>query len=377
MTTKCLNWLNENPKGSPRLVLDLEEIKNNYKRFINSFVNIKPYYAVKANPNKKIISLLNNLGCYFDCASIKEIETCLKLNVNSNRISFGNTIKKEIDIKKAFSLGVNMYAFDCIEELKKISKSARGAQVYCRIQVPNGGAEWPLSKKFGCSPTLSQNLLIIAKELKLDPIGISFHVGSQQMSTKTWDKAISMASEIYKKMNKTGIKFDFLNLGGGIPANYKNCNDNILRYSKCIKNSIKKYFKEEIPKNLILEPGRFLVASAGIIEAEIILISDRNKKLNKWIYIDVGRYNGLAETEGEAIKYIIEAKGYNKYKTNNFVLAGPSCDSHDILYEKNLYKLPSNLKIGDRLRIFSAGAYTISYQSNFNGIKKLKEIILE
>ena len=125
MTNKCLKWLNKNVPPTPALVFDLEEVKSNYVKFVKSFKNINPYYAVKANPNKKILYLLNKLGSKFDCASIKEIQDCIKLNINPKNMSFGNTIKKSSDIKKAFSLGVSLFAYDCSEELEKIAKYSR------------------------------------------------------------------------------------------------------------------------------------------------------------------------------------------------------------------------------------------------------------
>ncbi len=375
MTKRCNNWLDKNFKDSPKLVFDLDEVERNFIKFTSNFGSIKPYYAVKANSNYKIIALLNHLGSYFDCASIKEIITCNKLKVKSNKISFGNTIKKSEDIKKAFKIGINLYAFDCEEELKKISYYAPKSRVYCRIQVPNGGAEWPLSMKFGCTPKLAEELLIKAKELNLIPIGLSFHVGSQQLSIKTWEKAINISSSIYKKFSNKKFKLNFLNIGGGIPADYKQCKFNFEEYAKNINLLISKYFNKVMPDEIIAEPGRFLVASAGVLECEVILIKNNNKE--KWLYLDVGRYSGLAETEGEAIKYKIEAVKNREGKKDKYIIAGPSCDSHDILYKKNLYTFSENIQIGDRIRIYPAGAYTISYESEFNGIKKIKEILLD
>ncbi len=375
MTKKCLEWLNSNTNSSPRLVYDLEKVKNNFNEFIKLFGAIKPYYAVKANPSKKILVLLNKLGSNFDCASINEIKICTELGISARKISFGNTIKKKDDIRKAFKLKVNLFAFDCEEELLKISISAPGSNVYCRLQVYNGGAEWPLSKKFGCSPKELEYLLLKAKKIGLNPIGLSFHVGSQQLSKLTWDKAIKISSRIYKKFKKKYFELSFLNIGGGMPADYDGKKIEIKDYAKNILNQINNYYDKAKPKNIIAEPGRFLVASAGILESEVILV--KKKKDVRWLYLDVGRYSGLAETEGEAIKYKIEFSKKNNIEKVKYVIAGPSCDSHDILYKKKLYKLPKNIKIGDRLRIFSAGSYIISYQSEFNGIKKIKEVFLK
>jgi ornithine decarboxylase len=353
----------------------LEKVKENFSQFIKLFGVIKPYYAVKANPSAKIVALLNKLGSNFDCASINEIKICTDLGISARKISFGNTVKKSDDIKKAFKLGVKLFAFDCEEELLKIRELAPRSNVYCRLEVYNGGAEWPLSKKFGCSSKELEYLLIKAKEIGLNPVGLSFHVGSQQLSKQTWEKAIKTSSQIYKKFKKKYFELGFLNIGGGMPENYDNKKIDIKDYAKNILDQINKYYDEVMPENIIAEPGRFLVAGAGVLESEVILIKEKEGK--RWLYLDVGRYSGLAETEGEAIKYKIEFSRKNKAKKVKYIIAGPSCDSHDILYQKKLYTLPKNIKAGDRLRIFSAGSYIISYQSEFNGIKKIKEIFLK
>ena len=375
MTKKCIEWLNNNTNSSPRLVYDLERVKENFSQFVKSFGDIKPYYAVKANPSVKIVELLNRLGSNFDCASINEIKICTDLGISARKISFGNTVKKSDDIKKAFKLGVKLFAFDCEEELLKIKKFAPRSNVYCRLEVYNGGAEWPLSKKFGCSSKESEYLLIKAKKIGLNPVGLSFHVGSQQLKKTTWEKAIKTSSQIYKKFKRKYFELSFLNIGGGMPVNYENKKIDFKDYAKNILSLIHKYYDEVIPENIIAEPGRFLVASAGVLESEVILI--KKKEDIRWVYLDVGRYSGLAETEGEAIKYKIEFYRNNKVKKVKYIIAGPSCDSHDILYQKKLYTLPKNIKSGDKLRIFSAGSYIISYQSEFNGIKKIKEIFLK
>ncbi len=378
MTDKCLRWLETKQPESPALVFDLSAVKKNFNFIKNLYKNIEVFYAVKANPNKKIIKLLNRLGSSFDCASIEEIKYCISSSVSPNNISYGSTIKKEVDIEEAFKLGVNLYAFDSYEELTKISKKAPGSYVFCRLMVANGGSEWPLSKKFGCSSKTAEKLIFKAKKLKLNPIGVSFHVGSQQLSIETWKKAIACAANVFKSLSKKDISLSFLNLGGGMPITYKKkiCDSKI--YSANILNSINQSFANLKPARIIMEPGRLLVADAGILETEVILVSSRNQNNKKrWVYIDVGRYNGLAETEGEAIHYQIKPKSSKKIKKENFVIAGPSCDSHDIIYQKKECFLPYNLKSGDKLRILSAGAYTTVYSSKFNGLKNITEYFIE
>ncbi len=378
MANKCLRWLDKKNPESPALVFDLSIVKKNFFNLKNMYKNIEVFYAIKANPNKKIIRLLNRLGSSFDCASIEEVKACISARVPTEKISYGSTLKKELDIEKAYNLGVNLFAFDSQEELLKISKKAPGANVFCRLMVPNGGSEWPLSKKFGCSYKTAEKLILQARELGLNPIGVSFHVGSQQLSLETWKKAIVYASNVFKDLSKKEIILSFLNLGGGMPTTYKNKIKNCKIYSSNILKSINDNFGNLKPVRIIIEPGRSLVADAGVIETEVILVSSRGQHCKKrWVYIDVGRYNGLAETEGEAIHYEIKAKASRKVKKENFILAGPSCDSHDIIYQKKDCILPSNLKSGDKLRILSAGAYTTVYSSNFNGIKSISEYFIE
>lgn len=221
MSNSCIRWLENNDLPSPIFVLDLSEVKRNFNRLKNLYTDINIYYAVKANPNIKIIELLNDLGSSFDCASIEEIKICIDNNVLPAKISYGSTLKKEIDIEKSFKLGVRFFAFDTFEELEKISRKAPGANVFCRLMVPNGGSEWPLSKKFGCNYKLAEKLLTQAKGMMLNPIGVSFHVGSQQMSQITWNKSITIAAKVFRSLAQKNIILNFLNLGGGMPANYK------------------------------------------------------------------------------------------------------------------------------------------------------------
>ena len=378
MSNNCLRWLDKNKPESPSAVYDLSIIEKNYLSLKRFFKDVEIFYAVKANSHKKIIDYLNKLGSSFDCASIEEILMCLNSNVSSDKISYGSTLKKEKDIENAYKLGINLYAFDSIQELEKIYKKAPGANVFCRLMVPNGGAEWPLSKKFGCNYKVAERLILKAKACGLNPIGVSFHVGSQQISLKTWNKAIELASRIFKNLSQKNIILNFLNIGGGIPATYSKKLISKKYYSSNIIKSINENFGNLKPSRIIMEPGRFLVADAAIIESEVILVSDRGKTKNKrWVYIDVGRYNGLAETEDEAIHYEIKAKGYKKFTKENFILAGPSCDSHDVIYKNKSCLLPRKIKIGDKLRIFSAGAYTTVYSSHFNGMKNISEYFIE
>src|SRR6202050_986005 len=181
----------------PCLVVDLEVVRDNYKTFAKALPDSRVFYAVKANPAAEVLSLLATLGSCFDTATVAEIEMALAAGATPDRISFGNTIKKERDIARAFALGIRLFAVDCSAEVEKIARAAPGAKVFCRILYDCAGAEWPLSRKFGCDPEMAVEVLDLAKRLGLEPCGISFHVCSQQRQGTAWDRALAIASRVF------------------------------------------------------------------------------------------------------------------------------------------------------------------------------------
>jgi ornithine decarboxylase len=372
MTEKILRFLDERRPETPCLVVDLDVVAENYEALRRHLPLAQVYYAVKANPAPEVVRLLARLGSCFDTASRPEIELCLASGANADRISFGNTIKKEADIAWAHAQGVTLFAFDSEAELEKIARAAPGARVFCRILVENAGAEWPLSRKFGCAPDMARTLLARAGALGLVPWGVSFHVGSQQTDVNQWDLAVAEAARLFRELADDGVELGLVNLGGGFPARYRSEVPALEAYANAVMGAMTRHFGNSLP-DMIIEPGRSMVGDAGVLEAEIVLISRKAfDDPRRWVYLDVGRFGGLAETEGEAIKYRI-ATPRDSSEVGPVVLAGPTCDSADIIYDKAGYELPVNLEIGDRVRILSTGAYTTSYAAvNFNGFAPLK-----
>lgn len=379
MNQKILNFISNNKIDTPYLVIDLEEIKKNYLGFKKYMPNTDIFYAVKANPAPEVLDLLVKLGSSFDCASFQEIQLVLSAGGNPSNISFGNTIKKEKDIEKAYKIGVKMFCADSIEEIEKISRTAPKSYVFCRIICDGAGSDWPLSRKFGCEPDMALNVLRKAKETGLIPYGLSFHVGSQQLNINAWDSVISLSKEIFETLKKENIILSMIDLGGGFPTEYLKKIPTKEQYGNAIYETLKKYFKNDIPKTII-EPGRGMVGSAGILKCEIVLISKKSETdKNKWLYLDVGKFGGLAETIEEAIKYKLITPYDNEKDIKNipYIIAGPTCDSADILYEKYNYMLPEKLKIGDNILLIGAGAYTTTYSAvAFNGFPPLKYFVL-
>lgn len=370
---KIEKFIAANKLQTPYLVVDLDVVESNYSALRRTFPIAEVFYAVKANPAPDVVKRLVSLGSSFDVASPTEIKLVVSAGAAPDRISFGNTIKKEVDIKLAYEYGVRLFAFDSEAELEKLARSAPGSKVFCRLLVSCEGADWPLSRKFGCEIDMAKNLLMKARKLGLEPYGVSFHVGSQQTRVDQWDTALAQTAELFKVLREEGIELKMVNVGGGLPAHYTDSVSPVGSYSSAIIKALTKHFGQNLP-HVITEPGRSLVGDAGILDTEIVLISKKSYDVEdaRWIYLDIGKFGGLAETHDEAIKYRIEALG-RKGATSGVILAGPSCDSVDILYEKFKYQLPLSLQIGDKLRIHATGAYTSSYSSvGFNGFAPLQ-----
>ena len=234
------------------------------------------------------------------------------------------------------------------------------------------GAEWPLSRKFGCAPEMAVDLLKQAKTQGLDPYGVSFHVGSQQTDLKQWDSAIGRAASMFSALAQADINLRMVNIGGGFPAHYRGDVPEIQAYANAVMAALTRHFGNDLPE-LVVEPGRSVVGDAGVIQSEVVLISRKSYDEDKrWVYLDVGKFNGLAETMDESIKYRIRTPADGGL-SGPTVLAGPTCDSADILYERTEYQLPLDLKVGDRVEILATGAYTSMYSSvGFNGFQPLK-----
>jgi len=364
----------------PTLVVDLDVVAENYRTLARALPLAGIFYAVKANPAPEILRALAALGSSFDAASWGEIELCLSLGISPHKISFGNTIKRTQDIAKAANAGVNVFAVDSREEIDKIATHAPGSEVFCRILMECAGADWPLSRKFGCAPSQAVGLLTHAREQGLSAVGLSFHVGSQQQDLSQWDKAIGLVADLFADAEKAGLSLSLVNLGGGFAGVYRGNAPSSEEHSEAIMIAMRKHFTGRIGRPLprmIVEPGRGMVADAGVIEAEVVLVSRKGDGDDRrWVYLDIGKFSGLAETMDEAIKYRFETN-HDDGPMGPVIIAGPTCDSVDVLYEKTHYELPLELACGDRIRILSTGAYTTTYSSvAFNGFPPLASICI-
>jgi ornithine decarboxylase len=349
---------------TPFLALDLSYVENNYKNLKKSINNVDVYYAVKANSHTEILTLLKNLGSSFDAASKGEIDKLLSLGVDPNNISFGNTIKKESDIKYAWENGITMFAVDSEMEVEKIARNAPQAKVYGRISTSSNDADWPLSDKFGTDVDHVISILEYAHRKGLSAYGVSFHVGSQSYNKYKWKEAILNASEVFEKLALKGIHLKLLNLGGGMPVQHVKPIPEVKEIGDVINESINEYLYWVEGLKVITEPGRSMVGNAGIMASRVLLRSRKGTK--NWVYLDVGVFHGLMETI-ENFRYEVVVDKKENHETMSMTLAGPSCDSVDTIYDE--VELPIDVDYNDVVYFMNTGAYTIEYASpHFNGI---------
>lgn len=381
MTDRIREYLRDRYDDGPILVVDLEVVAQNFAKFARALPDSRVFYAVKANPAPEILDLLAGLGSSFDCASVVEIQQVLATGATACRISYGNTIKKEKDIARALQLGVRLFAVDCEAEVDKIARQAKAlgakdVKVFCRFLQDCAGAEWPLSRKFGCAAEMAPRVLEHAHRSGLVAHGLSFHVGSQQTNMGAWDEALATASSIFREMAERGIELKMVNMGGGFPTRYLKDVPAAEAYGQSIFEALSKHFGNRIPETII-EPGRGMVGNAGVIEAEVVLVSKKaDDDKVRWVYLDIGKFHGLAETMDEAIRYPI-LTDRDADEKGACVIAGPTCDSVDVLYEKVPYMLPVSLSIGDKVLIEATGAYTTTYSSvGFNGFAPLDSVCI-
>ena len=363
---KTFNFLKTTDLEPPYLLLDKAKVRQKLTSIGKNIRNAEVYYAVKANPDIEVLSLINDLGIGFEIASEGELAMCVSLGVSKERIITSNPIKSFKFLRMAAEYGVNYFAFDSPDEVRKLRDYCPGSNVYVRLAVPNEGSEWPLSKKFSVEIDAAEELLLYAKKKGLNPVGITFHVGSQCTNMYNWNSALDKAKILWDRAEKRGIHLSLLDIGGGYPIRYTKDVVNI----NSINKNINQLIYEKFPKKtrILIEPGRAVVGDAGIFVTKVIGKARRGHE--NWLSIDVGVFNGLMESVG-GIKYSYIVEGAKEKKL--WTLAGPSCDSFDVIDKDILLPEP---EVGNIILILSTGAYTISYASEFNGFSIPKTILI-
>jgi ornithine decarboxylase len=351
---------------TPFLIFDENIVSHQLMRFRSALPGVCAYYAMKCNGDLTILRKLHEQGSHFEIASIGELHSLLELGVHAEDVLFSNPVKAPSAIARAHAAGVWRFSFDSEGELEKIASVAPGSAVYLRLRVDDSDSVFPLSRKFGATPEEGVRLLCRARELGLRAYGVTFHVGSQCTRPATWGRAIEVSSRLMARLDARGIRITMLNLGGGFPARYGPEIPSIGSIGATIMQALEEHLPYR-PELVAAEPGRFMVAESGVLVASVLGRTVRDGQ--NWLYLDVGAYNGLMETlqTGQTWEFPIwtSIEGPAASELDSFTVTGPSCDSSDTMFQDVL--LPASLEVGDKLYIASAGAYTLSYASSFNG----------
>lgn len=358
---------------SPRLELDISAALRRFARMRTAFGDTAIHYAVKANPHPELLRALAAADASFDVASPAEVAAVIAAGGPAGSWIYSNPVSRRDHLAACAELGVTTFVVDSPGEVTKLAEVAPGASVLVRILTSGAGSDWPLSRKYGCSVDEAVDILVLADGLGLDAAGVSFHVGSQQRDPGAWVIPVTAAAMVFRRAELRGLRLRLLDLGGGLPAHLDGEVPPVERYAAAIDAAIAGAFGERRPQTL-LEPGRGIVADAGEVVGTVIGVVERAH--SRWVFLDVGVFTGLVETLDEAIRYPITTSA-DGGPTGPCVLAGPTCDSTDVLYEKRLVDLPLSLAEGGTVRLAAAGAYTTCYSSvGFNGFDPLPTVLV-
>jgi ornithine decarboxylase len=341
----------------PFLIVDTAIVRGKVRRFRAAMPRVRPHYAVKANPDRRVLKVLVQEGAGFEIASTAELDLLLGLGVPAGEVFYSNPVKSRESIGYAAAKGVEWFVVDSVDELRRVHEIKPDAKHYVRIAAPNIGSDWPLSGKFGAGVADTREIVALAVKLGADLAGVTFHVGSQCRNPENWRVALEKARSLFEVMGKAGLKPRLLNIGGGFPVRHVKPIPAIEVIAQVVNDGLKA-FPEEV--QVIAEPGRYLVSDAGYFVCRVLGTATRAGK--RWMHWDAGLFGGVIETT-EGLKYRIRTDRAGP--DIPWTVGGPTCDSVDIVLRDE--PLPSDLQEGDFIYIRNAGAYTTAYASHFNG----------
>jgi len=352
----------------PFFAVDLEDVCNKHIRWITSLPRVVPHYAVKCNDDKNVIKLLAYLGAGFDCASKGEIKKVMDLGVSADRIIYANPCKQSSYIRYAQEVGVNTMTFDNEQELMKIHQNYPTAKLVLRIVTDDSNAVCRFSMKFGADMNTARHLLDRAQQLGLQVIGVSFHCGSGQMTSKAFVDAIQNARMMMNYGTKLGFHMNLLDLGGGFPGN-SGTEDYFAEIACAVNRTLDEHFPSDSVR-IIAEPGRYYVASAYALATNVIasreMLDAETGKTKFMYYINDGVYGSFNCVLYD--HYVPEPVLLPKNESNEKYTSsiwGPTCDGLDCI--QKTIEMPK-LNVGDWLLWKNMGAYTISAAVEFNGL---------
>jgi len=347
---------------TPYLLLDLDAVEGAYLALTDALPDVAVRYAVKCNPDPRVLGRLHAAGSGFEIASCSELQTLTSLGARADDVIFSSPVKPWTHIREAARAGLWRFAFDSVTELDKLAAHAPGAAVYVRLATSRLGSKVPSEGKFGVDGGQAVQLMRTARSLGLEPYGIAFHVGSQMTQPRAWEEAIRRSAAVLRELRAHGITLRMLDIGGGFPARYAEPVPDLADYGACIRQAVDHHLP--YPIQLCAEPGRALVAEAGVLVATVIGTAERGG--SGWLHLDVGAFNGMMEallTQNRLVYPLADSRASEERRP--YHVTGPTCDSQDTMFFG--VALSHGLVPGDQVYIYTAGAYTTCYASRFNG----------
>jgi ornithine decarboxylase len=341
----------------PFLIVDTALVRGKVRRFRAAMPRVRPHYAVKANPDRRVLKVLAQEGTGFEIASTAELDLLLGLGVPAAEVFYSNPVKSRESIAYAAAKGVEWFVVDSVDEMRRVHEIKPDAKQYLRIATPNIGSDWPLSGKFGAAAADAREIIALAARLGADLAGLTFHVGSQCRNPENWRVALEKSRALFDVMLKAGLRPHLLDIGGGYPVRHVKPIPSIETIGEVVNEGLKA-FPDDV--QVIAEPGRYLVSDAGYFVCRVLGTATRAGK--RWMHWDAGLFGGVIESS-EGLKYRIRTD--RSGPDVPWTVAGPTCDSVDIVMREE--PLPSDLQEGDFVYIKNAGAYTTAYASQFNG----------
>jgi ornithine decarboxylase len=390
-------------------VVNLRTVRHKFQQWKEHLPQIEPFYAVKSNPDSRLLATLAKMGCGFDCASVREIEMALSSGVGPEKIVYANPVKDPAELSRAVAFGVRLMTFDNSDELRKIKQACPSAELLLRILVDDSMSVCKMGQKYGASSVAVPALLTLAKNLQLNIRGVSFHVGSGALDPTSFSNAVSEAKRAFFCAAELGLpNFDTLDIGGGFPGNFvpsdASSGTSFSEIAASLQSALELHFPTDGSLQVIAEPGRFFSCASQTLATQVIGRREPDNIVGGHFlngsmesgfryYISEGLYSSfncvlydhvnIAESsQPTPLSHL--ARKHTSHSANDVdvlnppafpaSLWGPTCDGFDCVTPS--IELPL-LDVGDWLVFRNMGAYTSAAASNFNGFPNPRVIYID
>ena len=354
--------------GTPLLVMSVEQVKNNYRNLKEHMPRVNIHYAVKANPDERILRTLKDLGSCFDVASDGEILQLRAMGIDGDRMVYANPIKPVHGIETARKAGILYYMVDSEPEIEKMARVAPGARIMVRVRMQNPEALIDLNKKFGAEPGDVLRLLLKAKASGLDAAGLAFHVGSQAKQATAYTNALQVCRRIFDAAAESGLALQILDIGGGFPIRAPGSDKiDIHKLLSTINSGLDEYFPDT---EIWAEPGRFICGTAVKLITRVIGRQHRDNQ--DWYFLDEGIYGTFSGVIFDHWDY--ELLSFKEGPVVTATFAGPSCDSFDVIFQE---KETVRMDVDDLILVPDIGSYSSASATTFNGFAKAGTVVWE